>query len=167
MKHKAYFIIILCLMVLGLTASGTIAATPLGSGFTYQGELQDGDGPVNGRCDFIFSLWDAAGDGSQAGQEQTLEAVIIADGRFTVILNGSNQFGPHPFDGSARWLQISVRCPSESGAYTKLQPRQQLSTTPYAAYSQSGPWSGLSGIPASFADGVDDDTLAALTCGGG
>lgn len=138
MKQLAYFTIILCLLVLGLTTSGATAATPLGSGFTYQGELQDGSGPVNGSCDFKFSLWDAAVNGNRVGQEQTLGAVAIADGRFTVLLNNADQFSPNPFDGQARWLQISVRCPAGGGAYTGLQPRQQLTAAPYAAFSQSG-----------------------------
>ncbi len=167
MKLLAPFIIILCLMALGLSSSGSSAAMPLGGGFTYQGELQDGNGPVNGPCDFIFGLWDAAENGGQVGQTQTLEAVEVADGRFTVILNGSNQFGSNPFNGGGRWLQISVRCPGSSGTYSQLQPRQRLTATPYAAYSQSGPWSGLTGVPAGFADGADGDTLAALSCSGG
>jgi len=55
-------------------------------------------------------------------------------------------------------LQIAIRCPAGSGNYTTLTPRQPLTATPYALYSQVAPWGGLSGVPAGFADGVDNDT---------
>ena len=38
--------------------------TLLGTGFTYQGQLKNAGGPVNGLCDMQFSLWNAAGSGS-------------------------------------------------------------------------------------------------------
>jgi len=47
------------------------------------------------------------------------------------------------------------------GGYTILTPRQALTATPYALYALSAPWSGLIGVPAGFADGVDDDTTYA------
>ena len=37
----------------------------LGTAFTYQGRLQQGGGPVDGACDFQFSLWDAATVGAR------------------------------------------------------------------------------------------------------
>ena len=61
-----------------------------------------------------------------------------------------------------------------SGSYTIVGDRQELTATPYVLYaiaSGSVPWLGLTGVPAGFADGVDNDTTytagAGLTLTGG
>jgi hypothetical protein len=41
-------------------------------------------------------------------------------------------FGVDAFTGEARWLDIQVRCPSGSGTYAQLTPRQELTAVPYA-----------------------------------
>jgi pectin methylesterase-like acyl-CoA thioesterase len=81
---------------------------------------------------------------------------------FTVLLD----FGAGAFSGEARYLEIRVRLSGEGG-FTILDPRQALTATPYAIYSQAAPWDGLIGVPDGFADGVDDDTLAELSCSNG
>ncbi|MCL6647478.1 MAG: hypothetical protein K6U89_03995, partial [Chloroflexi bacterium] len=43
------------------------ADEPLGTAFTYQGQLTRGGNPVTGQCDFTFQLFDAASGGSQVG----------------------------------------------------------------------------------------------------
>jgi len=64
----------------------------------------------------------------------------------------------------------AVQCSGDS-AYTDLTPRQALTAAPYASYARQAPWSGLSGVPAGFADGVDNDTTytagTGLTLSGG
>jgi hypothetical protein len=130
--------------------------------FTYQGELLNDDVPEPGPCDFQFGLWDDPDLGSQLGVTQTLSGVNLYDGRFTVQLNDSHQFGINSFDGSPRYLAIEVDCPSGSGAYVPLSPRQPLTPAPYSYYASSAgsvPWAGITGMPDGFADGVDDDTL--------
>jgi hypothetical protein len=96
-------------------------AAPLGTGFTYQGRLQDAGGPINGACDFTFELYDQAGSGSPPSggtllDTQALDDVTVADGYFTVGLD----FGAEAFSGQARWLQVTVDC--GEGA-TTLSPR--------------------------------------------
>jgi hypothetical protein len=92
---------------------------------------------VTANCDFTFSLWDAAGSGSppaggnQIGGYQTINAVAVSNGLFTVTLNGGGEFGANAFNGEARWLQTSVTCPGDSGAST-LSPRQPITPAPYA-----------------------------------
>ena len=44
-------------------AVGTAASTSLSTSFTYQGQLEDGNGPVNASCDFEFKLYDVARGG--------------------------------------------------------------------------------------------------------
>lgn len=98
-----------------------------GYAFTYQGQLNDAGGPVNGTCDLRFALWDAANGGSQVGNTLTLEGVEIKDGLFTAKLD----FGS-VHSGAARWLAVAVRCPAGSGAYVTLNPRQELTGAPAA-----------------------------------
>jgi hypothetical protein len=112
------------------TESSTAA---LGTGFTYQGQLSSAEAPVNTTCDFTFALYDAPIDGDQIGGPETETGVSVEDGRFTVILNDSQQFGPTAFNGDARWLDITVQC-SGDGSATPLG-RQPLTATPYATFA--------------------------------
>src|SRR5205807_2570891 len=83
----------------------------------------------------------------------------VVNGLFTVQINNSGQFGASAFDGNARWLQLAVQCASDSG-YTALT-RQPITAAPYALYAPSAgsvPWTGITGMPAGFSDGVDNDT---------
>ncbi len=121
--------------------------------FTYQGQLQDGSGPVNATCDLQFTLWDAMAGGGQVGSPVLLEDVLLQDGLFTARLD----FGAGAFQGQARYLEVAASCPSGSG-YVTLAPRQELTGSPYALYALGAPWTGLAGVPEGFADGVDDDT---------
>jgi hypothetical protein len=128
--------------------------------FTYQGRLSDTNGPVNGTNDFQFALYDAAAGGLQLGSAVNADNVPVGNGLFTVNLD----FGPDPFTGAARWLRIGVRPGGGAGAYTLLTPRQRLTPVPYAIWAANAsaaanvPWSGVTGIPAGFTDGVDNDT---------
>jgi hypothetical protein len=116
------------------TATSPALSAGLSTDFTYQGQLAKGGGPVNGACDFQFSLWDAAGSGSpptggtQIGSTQTVTNTNVTDGLFTVRLD----FGDSAFTGDARHLQVAVRCPAGSDSYTTLAPRQPLTAAPYA-----------------------------------
>jgi len=126
------------------------AQASLGTGFTYQGQLKSGGESVTDTCSMAFRLYDQASAGSQVGSAIT-HTVPISDGLFTANLD----FGA-VFSGDARWLGIQVKCPGDGG-YADLG-RQELTATPYAFHALGAPWSGLSGVPAGFADGIDDDT---------
>jgi hypothetical protein len=80
--------------------------------------------------------------------------VSLTEGRFTVQVD----YGAAPFTGDARWLAISVCCPTGSCTYVPVTPRQALTAAPYAVYALGSPWSGIAGMPTGFADDVDDDT---------
>ncbi len=140
---------------------GSVQAA-LGTAFTYQGRLQQDGNPVNGNCDFQFSLWDAASGGAQVGTTQTRTGVAVSDGYFTIP---DLDFGAGAFQGDARWLAVAVRCPAGGSSYTPLALRQALTAAPYALFSKAAPWSGLTGVPDGFADGVDNDTT--YTAGAG
>jgi hypothetical protein len=133
-----------------------------GTGFSYDGRLFSGGAGVTGTCDFEFSLWNAAGGGTQVGGTHTVNGVIVTAGLFSTEVNSGAQFGPTAYNGDARWLAIAVRCPTNTGGFTALTPRQALAPTPYAHYALAAgsasavPWTGITGMPAGFADGVDD-----------
>ncbi len=141
-----------------LWCNGSIFAQP----FTYQGILKTSGIPANGNYDFQFSLWTAATGGSQVGSTLTRIGVSVSNGVLTTELD----FGD-VWDGNDRFLQIAVR-PSGSGSYTTLSPRVKVNRVPYSqlAYSAlSVPWSGISGVPAGFADDIDNDTTYSAGAG--
>jgi len=174
--NRLWIVVGLALALLGLVAVGLSSVVSaqgpapagvasvqaaVGTSFTYQGRLTDGGSPANGTYDFQFKLYDAATSGSQVGSTVTKSSVSVTNGLFTVQLDFGNVF-----DGTALWLEIAVR-PAGSGSYTPLNPRQALTAAPYSAYALSAPWSGLTGMPAGFADNTDNDALGGLSCASG
>src|SRR5581483_11520541 len=123
--------------VAGSPTRAPLDSTPVGTSFTYQGELKQSGAPVNGTCDIQFSLFDALTGGTQIGSTQTIGGVSVANGLFTVGL----EFGPGAFNGDARWLQIAPACPPGSG-FTTLTPRQALTPSPYAIFAPNIPLAG-------------------------
>jgi hypothetical protein len=166
--HVSFVLGLLLLVVLAVmvSAQGSVpqGVDPLPHVVTYQGRLTDGGAPANGSYDLRFILYNADVGGSQVGDISTHEDVLVTDGYFTVQLS----FGDSVFGGERRWLELGVRPGGSEDAYTTLGPRQEVTPTPYALLAQDAliaPWGGLTGMPAGFADGVDDDTL--YTAGGG
>src|SRR5258708_7333083 len=117
-------------LVLVILFSATALAQT--SSFTYQGRLTDGGTAANGNYDLQFGLWDSASGGRQIGSAQTLTAVPVSGGVFTVTLD----FGANAFPGANRFLEISMRQTGIS-SFTLLTPRQQVTSTPYAIRSLS------------------------------
>lgn len=166
-------------------AAVALVATALGAqqptAFTYQGRLASDGDPVTGTIDLEALLFDAAQLGNQVGSTVTVAGVAVSDGRFAVELD----FGP-VLTGAAVWLELAVR-PEGGGAYTTLEPRNELKRAPYAAYAHDAvsadlavetslvggvnaedllEWVQLTGVPGDLSDG-DDDTASSLGCGEG
>ncbi len=157
----AFVALVLLVGSLGLAqARSLLPAESISTAFTYQGYLTQNGQPANGTFDFQFRLYDAASEGNQVGNTVSLDDVQVLQGVFTVQLD----FGESVFNGQALWLEVSVKN-QNSEDYVALTPRQALTTTPYAIYSLHAPWSGLVGVPAGFADGVDNDTTYAAGTG--
>lgn len=133
----------------------------LGTAFTYQGQLLQSGQPYSGSCDFLFSLWDTAWDGTQVGDTQAVDNLLVQNGLFTASLD----FGATPFQGEARWLATSARCPAGSGDYVDLLPRQALTPAPYALNARSVAWEDVTGMPTGFSDGMDDNTTYSAGAG--
>jgi hypothetical protein len=156
MKDKTLHLFFILLgVIMGAAFWGTIQLvkaegdTPPSTIFTYQGRLLKDDRAVTGMtCDFQFGLYDALTGGNLLGSGiQTASGVQVTDGYFTVNLD----FGA-VFDGNLRYLETSVLCPGDS-AFNLLMPRVTLYGAPYA---NNVPWSGITDMPAGFADGTDD-----------
>src|SRR5262249_19206839 len=127
-------------LLFGVCCFATNFAAAQGTSFTYQGLLKENGSPATGTYDLRFTVYDlATGNGIGAGP-LTNAPTSIDNGVFTVALD----FGAGVFSGSARWLQIDVRTNGSAGAYTPLDPRQQLTPTPYSitAGNVTGPING-------------------------
>ena len=99
----------------------------VGSGFTYQGYLEDGNQPADGTYDFQFMLYDVDTGGTPLDSTSAGDIAVV-DGRFTTPLT----FGAGTFDGTELWLEVRVRPGDSSGSHTALSPRQLVQPAPYA-----------------------------------
>ena len=131
MKAFQYLLTTLLMATGLLSASAQLATT-----FTYQGKLATTNGPADGLYDFVFALYDDAGE--QVGANITNLAVSVTEGYSTHTLDfGPNSFRrvfipPRQFVGPGEWLEIQVRT-NRTKTYQTLAPRQRLTPTPYAA----------------------------------
>lgn len=110
-----------------LAVSSAIAGLPAagaGSAFTYQGQLKQRGVPYDGLARFEFALWDADRAGREVAPRVLLDLDVI-DGLFQAPLD----FGIEPFDGDARWLEITV---NTGDGPMVLSPRQEVTPAPYA-----------------------------------
>jgi hypothetical protein len=124
--------------------------------FTYQGRLTDGGAAANGNYDLQFALFDSLTGGSQIGATQTVNAVAVSNGIFTVSIS----FGANSFPGANRFLEISAR-PSGNGSFTLLSPRQQIGSTPYAIRSlnaTSADTVAVNGLPVGSGNYIQNTT---------
>lgn len=119
-----------------LAATPAFADSPVGSFFTYQGELrQNGTLYTGNVADFEFDLYaDSSGGLPLTPVPYGLPNTPVFNGRFTASIDfGSGVFGPN-----VRWLEIRVRTPG-SPSFTALQPRQRLTPAPVAQYALNAP----------------------------
>jgi hypothetical protein len=125
-----------CALVLGLFPASLVdAQTPLGTGFTYQGQLKSSGVPASGLHDFRFRLYDALIGGAQVGTTLCVDNVSVADGLLTVTLDFGAQF-----HGDERFLEIDVRADSgldcgDPAGFVALAPRQPLTVGPSASFA--------------------------------
>ena len=102
----------LALAIIILTSSVVCAQT---TSFTYQGRLRDSGAAANGNYDLQFALFDSASGGTQIGATQTVSAVAVSVGIFSVQLD----FGATAFPGANRFLEIRTRV-AGSASFTTL-----------------------------------------------
>jgi hypothetical protein len=155
-------VLLAALAVATLTAGPVVdralaQTVPLGTAWTYQGELSQSGSPANGLHDMIFTLWAEPLGGALVGNIVCKPGVQVTNGRFSTQLD----FGALPA-AQGLFLQIEVR-PTTGRAcndgtdLVALLPRQQLTPTPYALSAVSAGTAGvatnaqqLGGQPAAF-----------------
>src|SRR6476469_8307635 len=121
------------LLAAALTCVFAVSGQSATTAFTFQGRLNDSGTPANGNYDLQLKLFTTAavGSGSQIGATISRPAVKVTDGVFTVELD----FTAAAFPGADRFLEIGIKPAGSGGAFTILQPRQPITSTPYAIYS--------------------------------
>ncbi len=132
--RNARTILILIATVFGCTGVN-VHADPIGTAFTYQGQLKEGDIPADGEYDFVFRLFNAPTGPAQIGSDVPVNDWPVSNGLFAVQLD----FGADVFTGDALWLEVAVRPGGSDGAHIILSPRQPLTAAPYALYAVGGP----------------------------
>ncbi len=119
-----------------LARDASAGVTPLDTTFTYQGQLRDANGPINGTVSLRFLLFTQPVGGLPFFPTITVCSINVVDGLFTAELD----FGLSNFEGSERWLEIGVQSPAGNCiTFTTLTPRQRLTPVPYAIRSMA-PW---------------------------
>ncbi len=92
--------------VLAILAVPSLAGTPLGTAFTYQGKLTGSAGaPIWGTRPMTFKVFDALTGGNQVASTIAMSTVDVSGGVFTVQLD----FGIGVFLGDRRWMDIRGR----------------------------------------------------------
>ena len=126
---------LVCVLAVSALVGGgnAFAQEPVGTTFTYQGQLKQDGEPANGEFDFLFLLYTKKIGGEQVGETLEIADSPVSAGLFTVKLD----FGG-VFNGEKRWLEVCVRPGNSSGEYTVLSPRQELTAIPYAIYALNG-----------------------------
>ena len=163
MNHERTILLNVVILVMMVCMALIGRAGAVGTAFTYQGRLTDTNSPADDVYDFEFEIYDGLEGGSQQGSTISKDDVDVLDSYFTVELD----FGSSVFTGDARWLEIAVRpgASSDPCDFATLSPRQEVTPTPYAMYSeQSGNADTLDSFDsvAFAASGHDHDGIYAF-----
>lgn len=123
-RRLAGLVALACLA--GTTAPALAMADP-GTGFTYQGSLNQNGEPVTGLRDMRFRLYDVDSGGSPLATVQAFD-VDITGGLFSVEVD----LGVGPWTANDQlWVEIEAGPADQSQSY-EIIGRQKLTATPYA-----------------------------------
>lgn len=125
--------------------------------FTFQGQLANNGAPANGGFDMQFKLFDALTGGSQQGSTLMQPNIQVTNGAFTTQLD----FMAGGFPGALRFLELGVRKAGSTGAYA-VQPRTQITSTPYAIRALSAASADAAGALSATSINTGADTPHSL-----
>lgn len=117
-NHRIYIVVSALLLFAGAAHAQSLS---------YQGQLRNAGSAYTGLADLEFRLYDQPSGGAQVGPIVLRADWPVEDGLFQAEL----AFGTGAFDGTGRWLEITV-----DG--TTLSPRQPVSAAPVAAFALDG-----------------------------
>ncbi len=124
-------LILFSLMMATVAGTQETRSEPFATAFTYQAQLNEGSGPLNGSADLRFKLFAVEDGGTPVSSTITLTNQTVTDGLVAERLD----FGVDVFDGGSRWLEVEIRSPhdpTDTAPFTTLSPRQAISPIPYA-----------------------------------
>jgi hypothetical protein len=136
-------------VVLSLIA---VAARAQSTAFNFQGKMNDGASPANGRYDLQFRLFNAPTGGAQVGPTVDKSNTMLVNGVFSTVLD----FGA-VFSGGVRFIEISVRPNGSLNPHVILGGRQQILSVPFAVRSLEAD----TAASAQFAENADNAANAA------
>ena len=135
--------------------------TPATNAFTFQGQLQFNDMPVDITLDLTFQLFaNPTGNGINDVVSPLLTRSVQFDerGRFSVLLDFGDTFNGYPvINGDERYMQIVILDPP--GGIEEdfpLTPRVKLAATPMAAYALNARIPSLSEISDGLFESIDE-----------
>lgn len=125
MSRKAIIMVYAVAAIFLLGTQSLLAQSP--NTITYQGKLTNATGaPITTATNVVFRIYAAASGGSALWTETHNGVTPDANGVFTRELGATTAFPATLFDGSKRYLGITV------GSDAEMTPRQVLNNAPYA-----------------------------------
>ena len=106
-------------------------ATAQTTAFNFQGRVNDGSNPANGRYDLEFWIYDAITAGNQVGATISKPNLMLVNGVFSTQLD----FGINVFTGADRFMETRLRATGSGNVFVILGPRQQILSVPYTLRS--------------------------------
>ncbi len=122
---KRVFLIFALIFALSVLTSAQTTA------FNFQGRVNDGSNPANGRYDLEFWIYDAITSGNQVGATISKLNLMLVNGVFSTQLD----FGINVFTGADRFMETRLRATGSGNAFVILGPRQQILSVPYTIRS--------------------------------
>jgi hypothetical protein len=118
----------------GAATAAWITATASAVPFTYQGQLKQDGRPVTAVTTMDFGLFDGPDSPTPIAGPLRIRDIEVVNGLFTVEVD----FGDGVFDGSERYLGVSVVVPPGTTPVL-LSPRQKITAAPFAMYALDAP----------------------------
>ncbi|MDP2345217.1 MAG: hypothetical protein Q8O67_30010 [Deltaproteobacteria bacterium] len=172
-------------LVAAVAALASTGAAALPEVVSYAARIENDAGPFDGTLSVTFQLFDASTAGALLWGENVASSVVV-DGDLVHELGSIEPLDDTVLERDALFLSVTINGDT-------LEPRVALRAVPYAlkaleAESLSGltaddvatddevaaavaarvvAFAQLSGVPAGFADNVDNDTIATAAGGGG
>lgn len=172
-------------MIASLALAVAVPAAAVPDVVTYAARVENDAGAFDGTVSATFSLFSAATSGNALWSE-TATSLVVIDGDLVHDLGSVEPLDDAVLDSDALFLEVTLNGDT-------LSPRAALRAVPFALRARDAQtlagltaddvatdaevaaavaarvvaFNQLSGVPAGFADGVDNDTVATAAAGGG